>query len=301
MKRTNHKSKLLLIVFFFIFCVIGCIARTPADSVQEITPSLTLSYLYNSNDTVILTATISVKRENGFFSLENAEIEFVANAGKINILLGKILTDFEGNAVLKFLLKKGLPFDKDGKTTYIAHFAGKGKYLAVTSDAFAARLAKITVNFSTKDSIRYIDVNAYDIGRDAGITPLPKIKVMVYVPRIFSHLKIGEIELDENGSGKIEYPVKLVGDSLGNITVFAKIEENDLYGNVMGQQTINWAISKFFYKAEQPSRELWTPVAPIWMIVTLIVMLTGVWAHYIYAVIQLILIKRHSKPKKEYL
>jgi hypothetical protein len=43
-------------------------------------------------------------------------------------------------------------------------------------------------------------------------------------------------------------------------------------------------------------RELWTPIAPLWMIITLIIMLTGVWAHYIYAIIQLVLIKR-SKNK----
>jgi hypothetical protein len=301
MKRTTNKTKLFFIVSVFLLCVITGIARNPSDSVKVITPSLTLNYLYNSNDTVYLTANISIKRESGFFSLENAGIEFLAEANKISSLLGKTVTDYEGNTIFKFPLKKGVPVDKDGKTTYTAHFAGKGEYLAVTSDAVTARLAKITVNFSTKDSVRYIDVNAYDIGNRTGIRPLPKAKVIVYVPRLFNLLKIGEIELDEKGSGKIEYPGKLVGDSLGKITVIAKIEENDLYGNVMGQQTINWAISKFFYKAEQPTRELWTPIAPIWMIVTLITMLTGVWAHYIYAVIQLIMIKRHSKPKKEYL
>ena len=35
------------------------------------------------------------------------------------------------------------------------------------------------------------------------------------------------------------------------------------------------------------------------MIITLIVMLTGVWGHYIYAIIQLILINRAGKVKKE--
>ena len=301
MKRIINKTKLFFIVPVFLLCVIAGIAGNPSDTVKEITPSLTLNYLYNSNDTVILTANISVKHETGFFSLENAGIEFLAEANKISCMLGKTFTDYEGNAILKFPLKKGVPFDKEGKTTYTAHFGGKGKYLAVTSDAVAVKLAKIIVNFSTKDSIRYIDVNAYVIGNNAEMQPLPKAKVIVYVPRLFNLLKIGEIELDDKGTGKIEYPAKLVGDSLGKIMVIAKIEENDLFGNVMGQQTINWAISKFFYKAEQPTRELWTPIAPIWMIVTLITMLTGVWAHYIYAVIQLIMIKRHSKPKKEYL
>ena len=301
MKRRINKIKIFFIVPVFILCVTGGFSRNPADSVKQITPSITENYLYNSNDTVILTASISIKRETGFFSLENAEIEFLAKANSVTTLLGKTFTDYEGNAVLKVSLKKGMPSDKDGKTTYTAHFTGKGEYLEITSDEITAKLAKITVNFSTQDSIRYINVNAYDFDKNNELRPLPKAKLIIYVPRLFTLLKIGEIETDEKGSGKIEYPGKLVGDSLGKINVIAKIEDNDFYGNVMGQQTINWAISKYFYKAEQPTRELWTPIAPIWMIVTLITMLTGVWAHYIYAVIQLIMIKRHSKRKKEYL
>jgi hypothetical protein len=77
--------------------------------------------------------------------------------------------------------------------------------------------------------------------------------------------------------------------------VMAMIEESDLYGFVEGKNTINWAIHKHFIPAERPTRELWTPVAPLWMIITLIIMLLGVWAHYVYAVIQLAKIKRSSK------
>jgi hypothetical protein len=130
--------------------------------------------------------------------------------------------------------------------------------------------------------------------------PLPKEKVILYVPRMLSNLKIGEIDLDEDGIGSIEYPGALVGDSLGNITIIAMIEENDNFGTVKGQSSISWGIPKQYYLAEKPARELWTPVAPIWMIITLIIMLTGVWAHYVYAVIQLILIRRHGKEKKDY-
>ena len=85
---------------------------------------------------------------------------------------------------------------------------------------------------------------------------------------------------------------------MGNIIIVAKIEENDLYGNVEGQSSITWGIPKQYYLAEMPTRELWTPIAPLWMIVTLITMLTGVWAHYFYAIIQLVLIRRSSRQKK---
>lgn len=300
MQRTI-KLAILISALLVIFGSTVGIAGNPADSVKDITPSLALNYLYNSNDTVILTATISVRRESGFFGLENAEIEFLAGADQAGGIIGKVKTDYEGIATFRYPLKKGFPADKNGNTTYSARFAGKGHYLAAASDAVTAHLAKLTVNFSTQDSARYININGVDLGISGNTTPLAKTKVIILVPRLFSLLKIGEIELDELGAGRIDYPANLVGDSLGRINVIARIEENDKYANVQGQQTINWAISKYFYKAEQPTRELWTPVAPIWMIVTLIIMLTGVWAHYIYAIIQLVYIKRLSKTKKEYL
>jgi len=61
---------------------------------------------------------------------------------------------------------------------------------------------------------------------------------------------------------------------------------------------INWGVHKQYYKAEVPSGKLWTPIAPLWMIITLIIMLAGVWAHYFYAVYELIMIKRLSKKEK---
>jgi hypothetical protein len=294
--RTQNKFR---ITFFFLlyFCSLVSFAQNNKDSVTEITPSITFSYL-NSNDTIILTANIFDKKEQGVFAIKNAVIEFSASGDKETRNLGQAKADEEGNAILKIPIAKGLPHDKDGKTTYTARFNGKGKYQPVVQTV-NAKFARIIVNFSKEDSLSFILVTATQVDTKGAFMPIQKEKVVVYVPRLFNLLKIGETDLDEAGKGKVEYPGKLVGDSLGNITVIARIEENDTYGNVQGQSSISWGIPKQYYLAERPTRELWTPIAPIWMIVTLIIMLTGVWAHYIYAVIQLVKIKQISKKNPE--
>jgi len=265
------------------------------DSVSLIIPTITLNYLNTSNDSITLTASISVKREQGVFALQNAGITFEASAGGDDTkFLGKAKADIEGIAVLKVPLTTNIPVDKEGKTWFIAKFPGNTAYPA-SSEKTSAKMAKILISFAQEDTLRVIKVNAYQVDNGAAGKPLSKEKVTIYVPRLFTLLKIGETTLDENGKGVVEYPEKLVGDSLGNITIYAKIEENDTYGNVQGKSSITWGIPKQYFMAERPSRELWTPVAPIWMIVTLIIMLTGVWAHYIYAVFQLIMIKRHHQ------
>jgi hypothetical protein len=293
--RTDNKIK---IVLFFLLCFSNLLtsAENKKDSVTDITPSVTLSYL-NANDTIILTANIFDRKDQGVFAIKNAVIEFSASGDKETQNLGQAIADEEGNAILKISTANGLPKDKDGKTTYSARFAGKGKFLPAT-ETLSAKSGRIAVNFSKQDSLSLIIVTATQIDNKGTIIPIQKQKVIVYVPRLFNLLKIGETELDETGTGKVEYPGKLVGDSLGNITVIARIEENDLFGNMQGQSSISWGIPKQYYLAEKPTRELWTPIAPIWMIITLVIMLTGVWAHYIYAVVQLVKIKQLSKKNQ---
>jgi hypothetical protein len=283
------------IIFLFLlgFCNLFASAQNKKDSVSEITPSITFHYLL-SNDTLILNANIFDKKEQGVFAIKNAIIEFSASGDKETRNLGEAKADEEGNAILKIPAVKGLPQDKEGKTTYTAKFSGKGKFQPAT-ESFSAKPARITVNFSKEDSLRFILVTASQFDSKGDVKPILKEKVIVYVPRLFNLLKIGETDLDEAGAGKVEYPGNLVGDSLGNIMVIARIEENDNFGTVQGQSSISWGIPKQYYLAEKPSRELWTPIAPIWMIVTLVIMLTGVWAHYIYAVVQLVKIKQSGK------
>ncbi len=288
--RILQKATCIFLLAFMALSQNSAFTQEKKDTVTELNPRIFFLYQCTSNDSIALSASISVKREEGPFALQNAILEFSASAGTETRVLGKGKTDIDGTVILKVPVNAGLPVDKDGMTTYTVSFGGKGKYTKA-AESTSAKLAKITVNFSKEDSIHYIHVKATQVEKNGVTAPVKKEKISVYVPRMLSLLKIGEFDLDDNGEGRIEYPEKLVGDSLGNITVIAKIEESDKYGNVQGQSIISWGIPKQYFTAEKPTRELWTPVAPIWMIITLIIMLTGVWAHYIYAVFQLVMIK----------
>jgi hypothetical protein len=299
MKSYKKASFFIFLIFLVLYQNLSS-AQEKKDTVMEITPTISLAYWSNSNDTIILKANIFVRRETGTFGMQNAEIGFSMSDGNEKKNIGTVKAAYDGNATLKFPVKSGLLKDKEGKTTYTADFPGKGNYLS-TSASVTVKLAQIQLTFSKVDSIHTIYVKVTQTEGNNEIKPVPKESVIIYVPRMLSDLKIGEISLDENGTGSVEYTGGLVGDSLGNLVVIAKIEENDNYGNVIGQSTVSWGIPKQYFLAERPARELWTPIAPVWMIVTLIIMLAGVWGHYIYAVIQLIIIKRQSKQKKDYL
>jgi hypothetical protein len=289
------------IILLFLALMAGTVSLKAQEKsgTATVTTNLALSYLSTSNDSVLLTATLGYRNDSGSYALQNAGIEFLAKAGEKTVSLGKANTDGEGNALFKAPVNCGLTRDKSGAFQYLARFAGKGKYEASDAD-FTAKPAKITITFSTDDSVKTIHIAAVQVEADGSVKPVQKEKVLICVPRLYSLLKIGEVALEDDGTCKLEYPGRLVGDSLGNLTVLARIEESDAFGNVQGTGTVQWGIPKHLITPEKFTRELWTPIAPIWMIITLIIMLTGVWAHYIYAVIQLIKIKRLSKEKKTY-
>ena len=298
MKRV---CKLTITVFLtaVLFCVSGKpAAAEKADSATApVESKMILNYLCGG-DSLVLTATLSLTKNEMPLALENAPVALYCTVGTENVLLAKQKTDQEGTAVFKVPVTS-VRAGKDGMVNYLARFEATAKYPA-SEATFTAKPARIKLFFGIQDSLRMLSVTATQKNEKGEEIALPKETVQIYVPRLFSLLKIGEIALDESGNGSMEFPKEIVGDTLGNLVVLARIEEHDVFGNLQGKNTINWGVHKQYYKAEVPSRELWTPIAPMWMIITLIIMLTGVWAHYAYAVYELVMIKKLSKKDKTY-
>lgn len=294
------KKHLYIIISLAVLMILLVPAHTRAEEkkdsskVQE--THLTFSYICTSNDSVCLTANLYIKKESDPFGLMNATVEFFCKEENTMIPLGSAVTDQDGNAILNVVISRLHP-GKDGMITYVARFTGTPKYTEV-SENFTAGPAKLKITFNVQDSIRYLNVTGTRKDAKGQEVALQKETVLLYVPRLFSLLKIGEVALDEEGKASFEFPNDIVGDTLGNLKIIAKIEESEKYGFVQGTANINWGVPKQYYKAEVPSRELWTPIAPLWMIITLIIMLAGVWAHYMYAVWELVMIKINSKKDK---
>jgi len=293
MKRVITVFLTLFITECLLFHSMNLLAQEKADTSSQTETRLALNYLCTSDDSVTLTAALGTRKNNEPYSLKNAEVEFGSTLGKIYKILGKAKTNQYGAAALVISVNN-LPSDKEGMINYSAKFEGVGRFLP-SEATFSAKPGKINLSFGIQDSLRHLNVTATQIDIKGNVIPLPKEIVVVYVPRLFSLLKIGEVSLEEDGTGTMEFPTDIVGDTLGNLSLVAKIEENDRFGNLQGQGKINWGVHKQYYNAEVPSRELWTPIAPLWMIITLIIMLAGVWAHYFYAIYELIMIKRSSK------
>lgn len=286
----KHKSKslfLLIVIMQFSFSIFS-------QEAAKISPYNTLQYFKNTDNQSLLQTTLTYSKNRMEIPIPGMEISFFAN-GPRKELLAKVMTDNKGIARIPLEDVSKLPADREGLWQFVSEYNGND-----TIEASAAELsiknADLEISLSNVDSTRTITITATTFQKDQK-TPVSGEAVIIYVPRMFSLLPVAEVTLDESGTATTEFPSDLPGDKDGNLNIIARIEENPTYGNIEKTVVRNWGIPTS-YTVPTTHRALWTKTPPMWMIVTLSILLAGVWGHYLFAVISLILIKMDAKRKK---
>jgi hypothetical protein len=263
-----------------------------------ITPYIQLQYLKNTDNVRILQTALTYSKDRMELPIPGMEISFYKGAGRKEFIATAI-TDNKGVAKLELGKDINLAADNAGMWAFSSEFKGSDT-IAPGKSEITVRDVNLEMMLSATDSIKTIGLKASvkEGGRDK---PVSGEIVKVYVPRMFSLLPLGEVTLDSTGAGSLEFPTDLPGDSTGTVTIIAKFEENQTYGNVEKLSTVKWG-KRTDYLYPSTHRALWTKTAPRWMIFTLSILLAGVWGHYLFAIISLIRIKIDAKrlAKKEY-
>lgn len=290
MKNFIIKSLLCFNILIFISFNIA-LAQEDTKSEKSLESSLRISYTKKTDDSKILKAILTCKTDAGISSIAGADLNFYLKSDTLEQLLGALKTDMKG--IVVFDLPKDLKFPEDSvrKLIFVAEYKGDGKYADVRTEAIIYDV-QLDLNLSVIDSVNTMSVNAYTIGIGDTKVPVNEIDVYFYVTRLFNPLKIGEGWLEE-GESSVGFPNDLPGDSSGNVTIIAKIEDHDEFGNVEKTQTINWGLKvPYVYTVH---RGLGDVDAPLWMVYTLITLLSIVWLHYLYVILSVFKIKKIGK------
>lgn len=256
-----------------------------------ISPYIQLQYFKSSDDQRILQTTLTYSENRMELPLPGMEISFYTGIEKKE-LLASVTTDDKG--IARFLMGNDVKLNADntGLWAFSSDFKGNDT-IEAGSAGITIKDVKLEMTLSVADSIKTIKLNAVieDKGREV---PVSGEVVMIYVPRMFSLLPVGEATLDESGTASIEFPADLPGDKEGNITIISRFEENPAFGNVERKIVQKWGVPTD-YSVPTTHRALWTKTPPMWMIITLSILLAGVWGHYLFAFISLIRIRNDAK------
>jgi hypothetical protein len=302
MKTFNTILKLSLLPLFIcsLFLIPGFSANAAKkDSGEElkiISPNYELMQYRNDDGSRTLTFKLSYVQELVPIAIKWKEVTFLQGEDQADVL-GKAKTDARGIATFVISPEVNLLKDENGVITLGATFEGDSLFEAV-SDQVSVKDAGMKIEIAPDDSIKTALVKVRDSQGVFDSVNLKEATVSFYVGRMFKPLKVGEATLDENGECSIEFPSDLPGDSLGFVNLFARIEDNDVYGNLQADTLIQWGIPTN-HTVPTSFKALWTKVAPTWMVITLMILLLGVWGHYSFAVYKLVRIKKSALPTPE--
>ncbi len=282
----------LVLLFLSLFSSKELLSFSPGN--DKITPYIQFQYFKDNDDNSILKTTLTYSKNRMELPLAGMAIKFYAGVGK-KVKLAEIVTDNKGIAVCHLKPESDLLMNDKGLWPFSTEFGGNDTIEPINSE-LSIRDVSLNMTLTEIDSIKTIVIGAKkkENGKEV---PVSGETVTLYVPRMFSLLPIGEAKLDETGSASVEFPATLPGDKDGNITIIGKFEDNAEFGNVEKRTTLKWGVPAS-YSIPAGHRALWTKTAPKWMIYTLSILLSGVWGHYLFAIISLIRIKRNNRKEK---
>jgi hypothetical protein len=290
--RNNSFIRILGILVIAVLFAVEINAQS--NEVEKKSPDLNFVCKKTSDGGFELKARLSLFENRKDLAIAGELIHFkVGNDSLLSINGNK--TNINGYAIAIIQPGVKIPKNNVGAIQIKAEYIGSKLYNGNSAEVSFIE-TEISMECVMVDTIKTVKVTAMKINADGTKSFLKGEKIAVSVQRMFSKLPIGEISINDDGTGSVEFPDDLPGDSVGNLEVVAFIADHELYGNIEKKSSVKWGIPK--QQVLITHRALWTQIAPIWMIVSLSVLLTGVWAHYLYVIIQLIIVRFKGKQFK---
>ena len=289
--------------FFFIFSTLNF--AHSQNEIDKLKTRMNLDYYNNSNKTKSLKATVYAIKDRIRNFPENEMVYFYYGERSEENILDSATTDNNGIAQLDFPEDYQFLTGEDGSVSISAYFDGNDNFTERSTDINFIDL-DVELMLTEIEGSKTIEVRAYEKRNNDERLPVKMATISFYVPRYFNDQKIGESEFNM-GKSSLKFPENIAGDTIGNVSIIARIEDHSDYGNVERSITnFRWGTTQPIQEDKSlmtiqitiPTRALWHTNAPLWMIITLIILLTGVWSHYVYVIYQLGKLYRLGKQKK---
>lgn len=261
---------------------------TVQEESDKVSPAIELVSIQKGDNTIDLKASLRAKIKGTLTKLSGLKVEFFQTVDTEDKKLGEAMSGSNGIAIIN-IKSESMTADTEGKLNIKVVFPGNSIFESA-EEVLAIKRAKLILTTVKEDSLLSVQVKLVDISTGAETT-IPETNLSVYVKRMFSALKVGEGATDENGESTIEIPNSLPGDEKGNITLMARLEDNEVYGNLETAVIQKWGIPVSNESKELP-RALWSPDPPLWMLITFIVLMTLVWGHYLVIIYELFRLRK---------
>jgi hypothetical protein len=205
--------------------------------------------------------------------------------------MGKIITDTDGFATLMLKEKYNAASDTLSEMSFIAVLDTNPIYQDKETK-LTIRKVNLETNFIDRDSLKLIRVNVTE-DSNSGRIPQENVEIKFFVDRPLSRLPIGDLynATNEEGEVAVYFPIDLPGDSSGNVKIFVRIDDSDVYGNVEISENLGWGVPTQFSDATI-ARSLWAsganaPISLLLLVSGLVAATWGILFYIVYKVYQI--------------
>ncbi len=273
----------------FVLILILPFRGNTADQLQ---PKMKITYKKVTDGTRKITVSVSASDSGVKVYPEGVIITVSAEKDSAKVKLGTVSTDWKGKATFEIPAGRTVAKGSDGFYSFLANFDGYGKFAAVDGSVKVKDIT-LELNFDPLDTAKIAHVFAYEIGAKGEKIMVPNLDVDFCVTRIFCLYPFGTAKTDSTGQCSVAFPRTLPGDSVGEVVLVARIMDNDTYANVETRKSVKWGVP--FIPELKLHRGLGDTDAPLWMVYTLIVLLSAVWFHFSYIIFLMLRINSIGK------
>jgi 5-hydroxyisourate hydrolase-like protein (transthyretin family) len=292
MKSIINRIALAVTFAVLFYCPVD--AQNPSQTPEKSEATIELSYYKKADMTKTVVAIVKVRKDNKFVPAKNERVNFYVMNGKEQQLIESANTNNKGRAVI--VLHKNLPLDEELYFTIVAKFENNSLY-ENAEEQIHYKDATLTLSLNPHDTAQLVTARVTETGKDGKEIPVKSAEVKFYVQRLFGIMPAAEdntISMDEKGEASFAFPKIIPGDAAGFITVAARIEDNERFGNVENKAATTWGTVLAIERDPFP-RALWEPSAPLPLLITILTIFGGVWCTYFFILFQLRKIKKDEE------
>ncbi len=289
MKRNNSRVVNQLICCI-VFALLPVWLVAQAESLGK--PLVKLRYYNVNNSTQYLMLESMYKKGKVLTPRKDQSYDLYLDSCDAKHFVAKCTTDVTGKA--KAFLPPGLQsvWNGSGQHTFIVKEGDE----EIISD-YAITKSKLTLDTINADGARSLVVTALQqVGQDW--KPVPELELKAGVQVLGSILPAGTeptYTTDADGKVTIEWKRdRLPGDLQGNLTLAAKVEENEQFGNVSTEMKAPWGIAQVEDNQFFQQRTLWATRlhTPLWLLFMAYSIVIAVWGTIIYLITQIVKIAK---------
>jgi hypothetical protein len=264
------------------------------DSVAPKT-QLSISYFLPVNKVPYLEVNTRKKTGRKFEPVKNIAVNIYFDQPERKNLLGQVTTDSIGKGRI------GLPpsfkneWDSLNEFKFIAEESSPEKE-PLTAE-ITIKKAILTIDTTLADGTRMVTAELKEKNGDNWI-PVKDIDMLLSVKRLLGNLSVGDKETytsDSTGVSSAEFKRdSMPGDQKGNIIIVAQVVDNENYGNLAVEKSVNWGTPAKPIKNFFAQRALWSirTQTPFWLLFTVYFIVAGIWGTFLYLIFQVRKIKK---------